>query len=265
MTWSRAIVVGLVTLVASACAPTGQGTGSPDATLAILGAASLRSALDAVVVAYEDEAGVRLTVSTDSSAALATQIEQGAPADVFLAADVANPQRLADAGLTDGEPVGFARNEVRLIVPSDDPAGIATPADLARDGVRIIAAGDAVPITRYAAELVEQLAAVDGYPADFGAAYARNVASKEDNVAAVVARIELGEGDAAFVYATDALVAASARTIDLPVGVGVSATYAGVVVGTSSQGDAARGFLRWLVSPRGQAVLSRSGFLSPSP
>ena len=268
MIWSRNAAVRVMALIAigaAACAPAGQGSGPSDGDLTIFGAASLRAALDAVVVAYGAEADVHLTVSTDSSAALATQIEQGAPADVFLAADAANPRRLADAGLTDGEPVVFARNDLRIIVPSGDPGAVATPADLARPGVRIIAAGDAVPIARYAAELVEQLAAVDGYPADFAAAYARNVVSKEDNVAAVVARIELGEGDAAIVYATDALAAASAETVDLPTGVGVSARYAGVVVGASSRIEAARAFLGWLVGPRGQAVLARSGFLPPAP
>lgn len=261
----RIALVALIALGPSACVPAGQGSGPPDGELTIFGAASLRSALDAISVTYEAEAGVRLTVSTDSSAALATQIEQGAPADVFLAADAANPRRLADAGLTDGEPMAFARNAVRIIVPSGDPGAVATPADLARPGVRIVAAGDAVPIARYAAELVEQLAAVDGYPADFAAAYARNVVSKEDNVAAVVARIELGEGDAAIVYATDALAAASAKTVELPAGVGVSARYAGVVVGASSRRAAARAFLGWLVGPRGQAVLARSGFLPADP
>ncbi len=260
----RTIVLGLIALVACACGPGGQGSGPAVTTLTVFGAASLRSALEAVATAYEAERGVRLTVSTDSSAALATQIEQGAPADVFLAADSANPKRLADAGLADGDPVAFAANVVRLIVPSGDPAGISTPADLARDGVRIIAAGDAVPITRYAIELVEQLAAIDGYPAQFAAAYARNVVSREDNVAAVAARIELGEGDAAFVYATDALAAASAETIELPAGVGVVAGYDGMVVASSSTPALARAFLDWLVSARGQTILAEFGFEPPS-
>ena len=81
-------------------------------------------------------------------------------------------------------------------MPTDNPAGIKTPADLARPGVKVIAAGDEVPITKYATQLVANLAKEPGYPADFAAAYAANIVSKEDNVKAVVAKIELGEGDA---------------------------------------------------------------------
>ena len=75
----------------------------------------------------------------------------------------------------------------------------------------MIAAGDAVPITRYAGQLVTNLARESGYPADFAAAYAANVASKEDNVKAVVAKIELGEGDAGIVYVTDAKASTGSR------------------------------------------------------
>ena len=130
--------------------------------------------------------GTDLTISTDSSAALETQIEEGAPADVFLSADTANPQKLVDGGFASGEAIPFAGNKLTVIVPTDNPAGIQTPADLAKDGVRIIAAGDEVPITKYATQLVENLAQQPDAPADFAAAYAANVASKEDNVGQVV-------------------------------------------------------------------------------
>ena len=168
-------------------------------------------------------------LSTDSSAALETQIEQGAPADLFLSADTTNPQKLVDAGLADGAPVTFAGNELTVIVPAGNPARIASPADLARTGVRIIAAGDEVPITKYAGQLVENLAKEAGYPADFAAAYAANVASKEDNVKAVVAKIELDEGDAGIVYVTDAKASAKVATIDVPPSANVRATYDALV------------------------------------
>ena len=81
-------------------------------------------------------------------------------------------------------------------MPTANPAGITTPADLAKSGVKVIAAGDEVPITKYATQLVDNLAKEAGYPADFAAMYSANIVSKEDNVKAVVAKIELGEGDA---------------------------------------------------------------------
>ena len=86
--------------------------------------------------------GTTLTISTDSSAALETQIEQGAPADVFLSADTTNPKKLVDKGLAAGAAVAFAGNKLTIIVPTDNPAGITTPADLAKTGVKVIAAGD---------------------------------------------------------------------------------------------------------------------------
>ena len=235
----------------------------PPADLTVFGAASLKAALDAVTSAYETaNPGATITVSTDSSAALETQIEQGAPADVFLSADTANPQKLVDAGLASGDPVPFAGNELTIIVPSDNPAGIAAPADLANDGLRIIAAGDEVPITKYATQLVENLAGQPDAPADFAAAYAANIASREDNVSAVVAKVALGEGDAGIVYVTDA-AADGVATIDLPDSANVPATYAGVVVKASPNRAAAIAFLDWLVGHEGQAVLAEFGFLPP--
>ncbi len=106
----------------------------------------------------------------------------------------------------------------------------------------MIAAGDTVPITKYANQLVANLARQSGYPADFAANYAANVASKEDNVAAVVAKIELGEGDAGIVYVTDAKTSTKVTTIAVPDAANVPATYGGVVVKASTN-QAARGGL----------------------
>src|SRR6185503_2096941 len=121
--------------------------------------ASLKGVLEAAKAAYESTVGgVAVVISTDSSAAVETKIEQGAPADLFLSADTANPQKLVDKGLAAGDPISFAGNELTIIVPTDNPAGIRSPADLADDGVRIIGAGDEVPITKYATQLIANLA-----------------------------------------------------------------------------------------------------------
>jgi molybdate transport system substrate-binding protein len=228
-------------------------------------AASLRDVLVAAEGAYETtHPGVALTVATGSSAALATQVEQGAPADVFLSADAANPRRLVDGGLADGDAVVFARNELAIIVPAGNPGNVSSPADLARPGLRVVAAGDAVPITIYATELVANLAAEPGFPPDFAAAYAANVVSREDSVRSVLAKVQLGEADAGIVYATDAAAADDTRTIPVPAGANVPADYAGVVVGASPRADEAGAFLDWLAGPDGQAILGDFGFLPPA-
>jgi molybdate transport system substrate-binding protein len=254
--------------VAPSTAPSAAPSVAPSAEaveLTIYAAASLKGALEAAQEAYEAaNPGTTLTVSTDSSAALATQIEEGAPADVFLSADTKSPTTLSDKGLTDGAPVEFATNVLIVIVPTGNPAGITTPADLAKAGVKIIAAGDEVPITKYANQLVDNLAKEPGYPADFVAAYHANIVSKEDNVKAVVAKLELGEGDAAIAYVTDAKASTLVATVAVPDSANVVATYAGVVVKASANSEAANTFLTWFAGSDGQAILSGFGFLPPA-
>jgi len=253
---------------ATAGGPSSTGTLTPSAQaveLTVYAAASLKGALDAVTAAYETAApGVTLTVATDASSTLRTQIEQGAPADVFLSADQTNPKTLVEGGFADGAAVDFAGNTLTVIVPAANPAGISSPADLAGSGVKIIATGSDVPIAGYAAQVVANLAGTGGYPVGFAAAYAANVVSREDNVKAVVAKIELGEGDAAIVYLTDATASAKVKVVDIPAEANVPVTYAGVVVRASRNAAAARAFLSWLAGPDGQAVLGGSGFLPPS-
>ena len=245
--------------------PASAPASAANVELTVFGAASLKGVLDKAKAAYETAyPGTTVTVSTDSSSALETQIEQGAPADVFLSADTTNPKKLVDGGLADGAATTFAGNKLTVIVPTANPAGITTPADLAKPGVKVIAAGPDVPITKYATQLVGNLAKEAGYPADFAAKYAANVASQEDNVKAVVAKIELGEGDAGIVYVTDAKASDKVMPIDIPDTANVPATYAGVVVKASKNAAAAKTFLDWFAGPGGQAILSEFGFLPPT-
>jgi molybdate transport system substrate-binding protein len=259
----------------SAAASAGQASTAPSTApaspsgaaveLEIYGAASLKGALDAAKPVYEaSHPGVTLVMSTDASSALETKIEQGAPASVFLSADTTNPQKLVDTGLTTGPPVNFAKNILTVIVPIANPAKIKTPADLAEPAVKIIAAGDAVPITKYANMLVANLAKQPGYPANYVAAYNANVVSKEDNVKAVVAKLELGVGDAGIAYVTDAKASTKVATVDVPPSANVVATYAGVVSKASPNPKAANDFLTWFAGPDGQAILSGFGFKPPS-
>jgi molybdate transport system substrate-binding protein len=275
---SGIVAVALGGLLVAACsggapAPARPGTtetpnAAPTASsvetveLSVFAAASLKGALADAKVAYEaSHPGVTIVVSTDSSATLATQIDQGAPADLFLSADTRNPQRLADGGLAEGAPVPFAANELAIIVPAGNPAGLTSAADLARPGVKVIAAGDDVPITKYATELVANLAAEPGFPEGFEAGYAANVVSREDNVGAVVAKVELGEGDAAIVYVTDAAASDGLLVLEMPEGANVPAAYAGVVVKGAAHAEAAAAFLDWLAGADGRTILSRFGFL----
>ena len=264
-----ALVLGACSSAATAtptAAPTVAPSAAPDlsGSLTIYGASSLKAALTKAEAAFMTaNPGVTVTISTDSSSTLETQIEQGAPADVFLSADTTNPGKLVTKGLAAGNPVNFAGNLLTVIVPTANPAGIASPADLAKTGVKVIAAGATVPITKYATMLVANLAKEAGYPANFVAAYDANVVSQEDNVAAVVSKIALGEGDAAICYVTDAKTSAQVTAIAVPADANVPATYAGVVVKASRNAAAAQAFLGWFAGPDGQEILASFGFLPP--
>jgi molybdate transport system substrate-binding protein len=224
--------------------------------LTVFAAASLKSAFQSFAPAYQAETGLGLTSSFDASSALRAQIEQGAPADVFASADTANVETLVGEGLAT-DPVAFACNQLTIIVPAGDPAGITTATDLGKPGVKIIAAGDEVPISKYAKQLVANLGIAD--------AYETNVVSREDNVAAVRSKVELGEGDAGIVYVTDALASGDkVEQVDVPADANVPATYAAAVVSATDQADESAAFIDWLVGPAGQASLAAFGFL-PAP
>ena len=250
----------MICLLAAGC--TGSGSGSPAPTdsspssgtgtqITVFAAASLSSPLADAKAAYEAaNPGIMLVITPDSSAALETQIEQGAPADVFLSADTANPQKLVDGGFAQGIAVVFAGNELTIVIPTDNPAGISSWRDLAKDGLKVIAAGEEVPITKYATQLVDNLAAQPDAPAGFANAYAANIVSREENVKALIAKIELGEGDAGIVYVTDAAASTKVETIDVPGDANVPATYAGVVVKASGRGPRGTGVPRLARRPR---------------
>jgi molybdate transport system substrate-binding protein len=254
-----AFTLVLVVLVASAAC-----SGAPATNLTVFGAASLKSALDQMRTTYDIDhaSGTTWTASTGSSTMLRMQIEQGAAADLFLSADAGNPQALADAGLTDGPAEPFASNVLTVVVPDGNPAGISSAADLARDGVRVVAAGPDVPITKYAEQAVANLAALPGYPLDFPAAYEANIVSREESVGGVTSKIDLGEGDAAIVYETDAKTA-DLQTIGIPPEANVVASYNGVVLNGSASKAAAHALFDWIKGTDGQKILTDLGFMPP--
>lgn len=253
-----ALVALALPLVVAGCAGAACGCVTP---VTIFGASSLKPALIDLTQTYGDVSpnAVVFQISTGSSAGLRTQIEQGALADVFLSADTANPQALIDAGLTDGDMTTFATSHLTLIVAPGNPAHIAGAADLAKPGVKVIAAGDEVPITNYANQVVANLAGLAGYPPNFAQLYDANIVSREDNVAAVVSKIALGEGDVAIVYITDA-ARTGVDSIDLPDAANVTAAYAGVVLKSSQGPKSAHRFLDWLRSLGARQLLAAYGF-----
>jgi molybdate transport system substrate-binding protein len=250
--------VGFVLVIGSigACSSTPVGS----VNLTVFAASSLTETLTDLANVWQGaHPSNQVLISSGSSAALRTQIEQGAPADVFLSADTSNPQQLVDAGLATGPVTAFALNSLTIIVPASNPAGVASAVDLAKPGVCVIAAGDDVPITKYATKLVGNLATLPGYGQAFADGYAANVCSKEDSVGAVVSKVALGEGDAAIVYVSDAN-GTGLTTIDVPAGANVVATYGGVAIKTSPAAAMDAEFLTWLRGADAQALFAAHGF-----
>ena len=218
--------------------------------------------LEALIDAYQDDhPDVHVVPAFDATSTLRTQIEEGAPANVFLAADTTNPQELNEAGLA-GTPTTFTGNKVTLIVPKDNPAGISDWTDLASGDITIIAAGEEVPITKYAEQTIANLAALPDAPPDYAAAVDAAIASREDNVRAVLTKIELGEGDAAFVYVTDAASSEDITELGVPDEAAAEAIYDGAVIGQDPPA-AAPDFLDWLVDDEAQAIFDSFGFITP--
>ena len=250
----------LAALVLAGCAPSAAESGTDSIT--VYAAASLQDAFEAIAAAYEEEAGVEIVLSFDASSALRTQIGEGAPADLFASADTENPQQLVDDGLADGDPQIFAANGLAIVVPADGTGGVGAWQGMADPGVRVIAAGEDVPITVYATELVAALAALPDAPEGLAAAYEENIVSREDNVRAVLAKIEAGEGDAAIVYETDAASTDDATSIDFPEEANVLAEYAFVILADAADGTDA--FADWLLGSDGRAILEEFGFRPPA-
>lgn len=225
--------------------------------LTVFAASSLTEAFQDVAQAFEARnPGVRVVLNFAGSAALALQIDQGAPADVFASANPEQMQKVVDEGMVAGEPAPFAGNRLVIITPPDSL--VRTPADLAAHGAKVVLAAPEVPVGNYAREALEKMNAV--YGPDFARLAMANVVSEEPNVRQVAAKVELGEADAAVVYATDAAVTDGVRVLELPDGTNVAATYPIATLVDSSRPDLARAFVAFVLSDEGQALLASRGF-----
>lgn len=229
----------------------------PKIALAIYAAASLTEAFSALEPAFEaahPEFDVRLTFA--GSQVLRLQIEEGAKAAVFASADPRLTARLVETGRLQGVEV-FAHNQLRVIVPIKNPAGLKTFEDLVH-ARRLVIGTEHVPIGVYTRQVLQRAEA--RYGAAFGRTVRSRVVSEESNVRLVRAKVELEEADAALVYATDAISSNRVRSIPIPEGLGVEADYAMGMVTESGRERAAETWVTFVRSTAGQAILKKFGF-----
>jgi molybdate transport system substrate-binding protein len=232
-------------------------TSAPNVTgnVIVLAAASLTDSFEEIGAAFEAaNPGTKVTFSFAASSSLATQINQGAPADVFASADIANMDRLsgaAGAG-TAAPPVTFAINKLQIIVGKGNPRRITGVADLAKSGLVYVTAAPEVPIGRYAEQVLDK-ARVTVTPK-----------SLETDVKSVVNKVVLGEADAGIVYATDVKAAGDkAVGVTIPDDLNVIAAYPIAATRGSKNPSAASAFVRFVAGPQGQSILSTYGFIEP--
>lgn len=245
-------------------ATSSASSGSPN-TLTVFAAASLTDAFKTIGQQFQTaNPGTTVQFNFAGSQDLVTQLSNGAKADVFASADTKNMDALNKAALVDGTPQIFAKNKLVVIVPKANPAGIKTLQDLSKAGIKLDLADKSVPVGNYTLQMLDKFAADSTHGSAYKDAVLKNVVSNEINVKAVLSKVSLGEADAGVVYSTDFQTAADKlTTIEVPDNFNVIATYPIAAVKGSANADLAQKWIAYVLSPDGQAVLAKYGFISP--
>ena len=249
---------GALLLAACSDSDATGATGAEEVELTVSAAASLTAAFTDIGVAFEDaNPGATVTFNFGPSDGLATQINLGAPVDVFASASPTWMDAVHDDGPGVTGRTDFARNELAIIVPSDNPAGIESLDDLTRDGVQLVIAAEGVPAGDYAREIFEN--------AGIGGAVMANVVSNEEDVSAVITKVLSGDADAGIGYVTDVTpeLADQISLVTIPDDVNVIATYPIAVVTGSQEADLAQRFVDYVLG-EGQQILATYAFLPAS-
>ena len=236
----------------AACGSSGDKAsgGSGSKTLTVFAAASLTNSFNTIGATFEKaHPGVTVKFSYGGSSDLVTQIQNGAPADVFASADEPNMDKLGDTAV---DRVDFASNTLEIATPPDNPAKITGLADLAKPNVKVVVCAAPVPCGS-ATQKLEQVAGVTLKPV-----------SEEQSVTDVLGKVESGEADAGIVYVTDVKGAGDKVA-------GVTMSEAGQVVNTypiaavkdSKNADLAKEFVDYVATGAGQQTLADAGFAKP--
>jgi molybdate transport system substrate-binding protein len=258
----RSVLLGLLTLASFACARKASEQARPfEDKLVVFAATSLREAFTALGAEFERaHSGVKLTFNFAGTQELRTQLEHGAPCDVFASADQRHMRELVKASRV-AEPLVFARNEPVIVVAKESASILRQFADLPQ-ARRLVIGAPEVPIGRYTGELLER--ANGQFGPDFRARVETNVVSRELNVKQVLAKVSLGEAQAGIVYRTDARAAGDrVSLVVIPPYVNIVAEYPIAIVARPAHPLVARAWVDFVLAPAGQDVLLKAGFLPP--
>jgi molybdate transport system substrate-binding protein len=249
-----AAVLAVAALLLAACggddSTSSGGSSASPAEIKVFAAASLTAAFTKIGEDFTAaNNGTKVTLNFAGSQALATQIQQAAPADVFASADTTNMDKVKDLV---NPPQIFASNLLQIVVEKGNPKGVKGLEDLANPDLKVVLAAPDVPVGRYSQQALAK-AGVTVKPV-----------SQEQDVKAVVSKVSLGEADAGIVYTTDVTAGGDkVEGVDIPEDQNVVATYPIATVKASKAQDQAQAFMDYVLSDQGQQVLKSYGFLPP--
>ena len=247
-----AAALAVAALLLAACGDdttSSSGSSGSAGEIKVFAAASLTAAFTELGQRYTAAEGTKVTFNFAGSQALATQVRQGAPADVFASADIPNMDKVKDLVDT---PRNFASNRLQIVVEQGNPKDIKSLQDLANPDLKVVLAAPEVPAGKYARQVLDQAGVTVG------------PVSQEDNVKAVVTKVSLGEADAGIVYVTDVAAGGDkVEGVDIPRDRNVTATYPIATVKATKAPEAAQAFMDLVLSAEGRQVLKEYGFLPP--
>lgn len=231
----------------------GAAEGEGEEEVVVFAAASLTDAFNELGARFaQDNGEATVTFNFASSSQLATQVTEGAPADVFASANQAQMDVVGDAGLLAGEPTVFATNLLAIAVAPGNPLRVTGLADLADPDLTLVLAAPEVPVGQYGREVLD------------AAGVAVTPSSLEVDVRAVLSRVTLGEADAGLVYASDiAAAGADVEGVAIPEEDNVVASYPIAALRDAPNPGGAAAFIEFVLSPDGRALLAEHGFTGP--
>ena len=236
-------------------------------SLTIYAATSLTDVFEEIKDSFEAAyPEVEILLNFSSSSTLAAQIIAGAPADIFASANELQMEHVVETAdrIADDDIQVFAHNQLVLILPADNPAGIESLLDLTGDGILLVLAAQGTPIRAYTDAMIESYA--EEYGEDFSELMLENLVSEESNVRQVVARVALGEADAGIVYRTDAIGDVSDQLITIPIADrhNQQASYLIAPLSDTANAAAADTFVAFLLVEDAQLILADYGFCTPA-
>jgi molybdate transport system substrate-binding protein len=250
------VLMGLIGASCGADDVGSRGTEVPSSVsgdVTVFAAASLTDAFTEIGDAFAAaDPGATVTFNFAGSSSLATQINEGASADVFASADPENMTKVTDESGSASEPVVFTTNVAEIVVEAGNPEGITGVADLENEDLIVVQCAPEVPCGSYAAQIFAR-AGVTVTPRSF-----------EENVKGVVTKVSLGEADAGIVYRTDVVAAGSdAEGVEIPAEINVVADYPIALVEGAANAGGAMAFIDFVNGEQGQEILASYGFVAP--